>query len=142
MTTVPKYFRFPKESTICILNYNSQIDESTVLSLRQTLKKVGFNTVSYPNATKAIYYKGKPSIKYKNDEIEEILSIKDFNSIYELRMTFKDDAIKGYPTEVKVNVVDMNTKQIVLYYTCGSEKSIKAVLNKFVLKLSEKISKY
>ena len=140
--TVPKYFKFEKDATFCVLNYSREIEESTITDLNYSLTNAGFNTVSYTNAVYALQYKGKPNINYKNDEIEEILSIKDFNSVYEIRITYKKDIVNGFSKEFKAWVIDMNTNKDVLYYINANDKSLKYILNSFAKKLSKKVNKH
>ncbi len=133
--TVPSYFKFEKETTLCIDDFKDGIDENITSDLNYYLTNVGFNIISFSSAKKAIQYKGNSFIKYKNDEIKEILSIKDFSSVYEIKITFKKNVVNSYPNHFQANVIDMNTGKTVLYYINNSNKSLESILKSFTKKI-------
>jgi hypothetical protein len=141
-TTVPKYFKFEKETTFCVTNFSRVVDEKTISDLNYSLKSIGFNTVSYSNMIKALEYKENKAAKYKNAEIEEILSIKDYNSIYEIQIVYKKNQTRNFENNFEAWVVDFNTKKNVLYYINANDKSLNFILNSFAKKLSEKVIGY
>lgn len=140
--TVPRYFKFEKETTLCIDNFKDGIDDNITSDLNYYLTNVGFNVISLSNAKKAIQYKGNSSIKYLNDEIIDILSVKDFSSVYEIKIAYKKNAVdrNNYSNRFQANVIDMNTGKTVLYYFNGTNKSLESILKSFTKKLSEKIN--
>lgn len=138
--TVPTYFKFEKETTFTISDYSKVIDDNITSDLNYKLKDVGFNTISFSNAKKAIEYKEKPSMKLKNDEIIEILSIKNMISIYDIQIVYKKNT-SGFSNDFAAFVVYMNTQKTVLYYHNSTDKSFKLILNSFSKKLFEKIIK-
>ena len=139
--TTPKYFRFEKETTFCITTINSGTDNKIINDLTYELENLGLNTVSEINAKKAISLKLKPDFKYKKNDIEQMLSIKDFNSIYEIRIVYKKNQVYNFSNEFKAWVIDMNNDNVVLYYINANERSLNYILNSFVKKLSEKVNK-
>lgn len=139
-STFPKYFKFEKEVTFCITVQNYKTDFNIVSNLNYSLKELGLNTIKYSNALKAIEYKNNPLIKLKNEEVEDILSVKDFNSIYEIRIQYKKK-VKGFSNDFKAWVIDLNTNKVVLHQINSNDKSIEFILNSLAQKLSEKTNK-
>lgn len=140
--TVPRYFKFEKETTLCIDDFKDGIDNNITSDLNYYLTNEGFNVITLSSAKKAIQYKGKSSIKYINNEIIEVLSVKDFSSVYEIKITFKKNVVdrNNYSNHFQANVIDMNTGKTVLYYFNGSNKSLESILKSFAKKLSKKIN--
>ena len=139
-TTVPKYFKFKKESTFCITTSNSNFKDKIIMELSYGLENLGLNTVSEINAKKAMSLKLKPDFKYKTNDIEEIISIKDFNSIYEIRIQYKEKSIDP-SNDFKAWIIDMNDNKVVLQYINSNEKSLEYIINSFEKKIFEKTDK-
>ncbi len=135
--TILKYFRFQKESTFCISDYSKIINEKIVNELNYSLSYKGFNLISLNGAKKSLQYKSNTSLKYKKDEIQEILTVKDFNSIYKIRINYIKKS-EGFSNHFNADIIDMNTNQIVLYYVNANEKSIEFILKSFSEKIYEK----
>lgn len=140
--TVPSYFKFEKETTLCVDDFKDGIDNNITSDLNYYLTNVGFNVITLSSAKKAIQYKGNSSIKYINNEIIEVLSVKNFSSVYEIKISLKKNVVdrNNYSNHFQANVIDMNTGKTVLYYFNGSNKSLESILKSFTKKLSEKIN--
>jgi hypothetical protein len=139
MRTIPG-FKFEKESTFSITSFTTDGDTKTLVELNYLLQQKGFNIVSNSNASKAIQNKNALNFKYNNEEIKEILTIKDIKSVYEIRIQYKYyyDVFKYSYKEFKATIIDMNNNKVVSYYIFG-DKPINRVLRQFTEKIAKDV---
>nr|WP_309757203.1 hypothetical protein [Flavobacterium sp.] len=139
MRTIPG-FKFEKESTFSITSFTTDADTKTLAELNYLLQQKGFNIVSNSNASKAIQNKDAFNFKYNNEEIKEILTIKDIKSVYEIRIQYKYyyDVFKYNYKEFKAIIIDMNSNKVVSYYISG-DKPINRVLRQFTEKIAKDV---
>lgn len=119
--TVPRYFKFEKETTLCIADFKDRIDNNITSYLNYYLTNAGFNLIKLSSAKKAIQFNGNSAIKYVNNEIIRILSVTYLSSVYEVKISFKKNVVdkNNYSNHFQANVIDMNAVKTVLYYLNG-----------------------
>lgn len=103
--------------------------------------KEGFNLVSLENAKKAIAYDNDIKGNKKNNELQEIYSVKDIYSVFAIETNYKSyyDVWQYRYNYFDLRVYDLNSGKVVMYAKFRGDRYPQHVLKKLVEKLSQQV---